>query len=140
MENVKTALSGYAKYKGREGHFAFVLHRISGLATLVFLAMHIVTTATVYFASQWYERLIQVFRNPAVMLAEIVMAFFVIYHGVNGLRIAWFDLFRPDLWAVGTSRRSATTTLIIAFVLWLPALSIMGYNLLRYGFNFSGGK
>lgn len=74
------------------------------------------------------------------MLAEIVMAFFVVYHGLNGLRIAYFDLFRPDLWATVPSRKSTTTVFVAAFILWLPALVIMGYNLLKYGFGLFGGN
>ncbi len=96
-DNVKMTLPGYAKYKGK-GYNAFILHRISGLGTIVFLTLHITTTATVFFAPQWFDVLVEIFRNPIIMIAEIILAFFVIYHGVNGLRIAYIDLIRPDLW------------------------------------------
>lgn len=132
--NVKTTLSGYAKYRG-EGHLAFVLHRVAGLATVVFLGLHIATTSLVFFAPAWYAQAIQVFRNPLVMTAEIVMAFFVVYHGVNGLRIAYLDLFRPDLWATAATRKATRVVFIAAVLLWLPALFIMGRALLKYGFG-----
>lgn len=48
LDNVKITLSGYAKYRG-DGHIAFIMHRIAGLATLIFLTLHIATTATVFF-------------------------------------------------------------------------------------------
>lgn len=140
LKNVTSTLSGYVSYRGRVGHAAFLMHRVAGLATVIFLTMHILTTATVFFAPQWYERLIQIFRNPVVMLAEIAMAYFVIYHGVNGLRIAYFDLFRPDLWGTETSKKSTRAVWVISFVLWLPALAILGYNLLKYGFGLFGGE
>jgi len=139
LDNLKTTLSGYVSYRGRVGHAAFLMHRVAGLATVVFLTLHILTTATVFFAPQWYDRLIVIFRNPLVMLAEIAMAYFVVYHGVNGLRIAYYDLFRPDLWATEASRRSTKAVWWIAFVLWLPALGIMGYALLKHGFGLFGG-
>ena len=59
------------------------------------------------------------------------MAFFVVYHGVNGFRIAYNDLFRTELWAKTSTRRAYRLRFIITFVLWLPALGIMGYSLLK---------
>ena len=133
-DNIQTVLTGYTKYRGR-GQFAFIMHRIAGLATLVFLTLHIATTATVFFVPPWYDVLIQLFRNPVIMFAEIILAFFVVYHGVNGLRIAYFDLFRPDLWAKAPTRKSICIVFLVAILLWLPALVIMGYNLFKYGLD-----
>jgi succinate dehydrogenase / fumarate reductase, cytochrome b subunit len=135
----KSAISGYIKYPGR-GHFAFVMHRISGLATFIFLTLHIITTSTVFFAPPWYDMLIRVFRNPIVMIGEIIMAFFVVYHGVNGFRIAYNDLFHTELWASQSTKKAIVYVFITAFILWLPALGIMGYNLLKSSLGlFSGG-
>ena len=54
MSTVKTGLTGYVTYRGREGHYMFLLHRFTGLGTLMFLAIHIVDTAFVYFAPHLY--------------------------------------------------------------------------------------
>lgn len=132
LENVKSTLAGYAKYRG-EGHMAFVLHRIAGLATVIFLSLHILTTSLVFFAPAWYEQAIRIFRNPLVMLIEMILAFFVVYHGVNGLRIAYLDLFRPDLWATASTRKATRTVFVATLILWLPALIIMGRALLQHG-------
>jgi len=131
-DNIKTTLDGYFNYRG-QSHVAFLMHRISGLATFIFLTLHIATTSTVFLAPSWYDSLIKIFRNPIVMIGEIVMAFFVVFHGVNGFRIAYNDLFRQKLWAKASTRRALLYVFITAFVLWLPALGIMGYNLLKFG-------
>ena len=136
-DNVNITLPGFAKYKGK-GFYAFILHRISGLGTILFLTLHITTTATVFFAPQWYDVLVEIFRNPIIMIAEIILAFFVIYHGVNGLRIAYVDLIRPDLWKKKPTSRLISAVFIVTFILWLPAAGILGYNLLKYGFNLFG--
>jgi succinate dehydrogenase / fumarate reductase cytochrome b subunit len=136
-DNVKIPLSGYAKYKGK-GFHAFILHRISGLGTILFLTLHITTTATVFFAPQWYDVLVEIFRNPIIMIAEIILAFFVIYHGVNGLRIAYIDLIRPDLWKKKPTSKLMSAVFVVTFLLWLPAAGILGHNLLKYGFNLFG--
>lgn len=64
------------------------------------------------------------------MLREIALVFLVIYHGVNGARIAIFDLFFPDRWNIETQRKSAFWTLGITIFLWLPAAFMMGRSLL----------
>jgi succinate dehydrogenase / fumarate reductase, cytochrome b subunit len=133
--NLKSTLSGYVTYKGGQGLYVFLLHRITGLGTLLFLTLHILTTATVYFVPSAYDRFIEVFRWPAVMLAEIILVFCVIYHGTNGLRIAYIDLFKPELYEARRSNKAVVTTLVIAILLWLPAAAVMGYNLLKYGFG-----
>jgi succinate dehydrogenase / fumarate reductase cytochrome b subunit len=133
-----TPLVGSMKYRSL-GLLIFMLHRIAGLATLVFLTLHIATTATVFFAPQWYDILIQMFRNPIIMIIEIILAFFIIFHGVNGLRIAYIDLFRPDLWKRQITRKYIYITGVITTILWLPALGILGYDLLKYGFGLFGG-
>lgn len=135
-----STLSGYATYKGGKGFWAFLLHRITGLGTLLFLTAHITTTATVYFYSPWYSRLMEMFRWPPVMFAEMILVFCVIYHGANGLRYAYIDLFRPHLLEARQSNKAVVTTLIIAVLLWLPTAVVMGYNLLKYGFGLLGGE
>lgn len=137
--NFWATLSGYVNYKGGQGLASFLLHRITGLGTLLFLSMHILTTSAIYFAPQWYDKLIAIFRWPPIMLAEIILVFCVIYHGANGLRIAYFDLIQPALWKKQPAVITMKATLVIAIILWIPPAAVMGYNLLRYGFGLFGG-
>jgi succinate dehydrogenase / fumarate reductase cytochrome b subunit len=137
-DRIRIALSGYTKYRGR-GHISFFLHRVAGLAVLAYLTLHILTTSTVFFAPQFYNRLIEIFRNPFIMIIEIILSFFVVFHGVNGLRLAYIDLFRPDLWSKRSTYKFRTITFIATFLLWLPALGIMGYDFLKYGLGLFGG-
>ena len=55
------------------------------------------------------------------MLGEIALVFSVIFHGVNGLRIAFYDMFKPTGWQIESQRRSVRTTFIVSIILWLPA-------------------
>ena len=132
-------LSGYARYKGGKGFWAFLLHRITGLGTLLFLTTHITMTSMVYIYAPLYSRLVQIFQWPPVMLVEIILVFCVIYHGANGLRIATIDLFKPQWLQERNSTRAMVITLIVAILLWLPAAGVMGYNMLKHGFGLFGG-
>ena len=135
MDAFKLNMTGLIRYNGREGQLSFILHRLSGLGTLMFLAVHILDTSTVYFFPSLYEHTIDIYRSTPFMLGEIGLVFLVIYHGVNGAKIAIFDLFVPDRWNIDTQRKSAKWTLGISILLWLPAAYIMGRSLLEHNFG-----
>lgn len=135
MQSIQTTVAGFSRYRGREGQFSFILHRLTGLGTLLFLTIHILDTATVYFYPSLYEHAIDIYRSTPFMIGEIFLVFSVIYHGVNGVRIAMFDLFFTKRWKAQSQRISAVWTLIVAVVLWLPAAFLMLRSLLEHNFN-----
>ena len=138
MSSIKTTVGGYLRYRGREGQWSFILHRLTGLGVLLFLAVHILDTATVYFAPALYEHAIAIYRTTLFGIAEMGLVFAVLYHGTNGIRIAIFDWF-PHLWTIERQRKAATATLIFAVVLWLPLMYIMARNILIHNFGMFGG-
>ena len=138
MSTVKLTLTGLARYRGRLGQLSFIMHRLTGLGTLLFLSIHILDTATVYFFPSLYSHAIDIYRSTPFMFGEIILVFSVIYHGVNGVRIAIFDLFFPNLWAAGRQRYSSIVTLALSVLLWLPALYLMGRALLVHNFGVTG--
>lgn len=133
-ESIRTTIAGFTTYRFRTGQFSFLMHRLTGLGTLLFLTFHILDTATVYFVPQLYEHAIALYRSTPMMLLEIVLVFSVIYHGVNGARIAIFDLFSPKRWSAGSSEKTALVTLAVAILLWLPAAFLMGRSILIHNF------
>lgn len=139
MSSLRTAFNGYANYKGREGHWSFLLHRLTGLGTLLFLTVHILDTATVYFFPNLYPEAIKVYQSTLFGIGEMALIFSVFYHGVNGLRIAFFDMFAPQDWTIPSERASVLWTLGITLVIFLPAAFIMGRNLLIHNFGLFGG-
>ncbi len=136
MSSLRATLDGSLRYRGKEGQLSFLLHRLSGLGTLLFLTVHILDTATVYFFPGLYQHAIAIYRSTPFMLGEIGLVFLVIFHGANGLRIALLDFF-PHLWRPAPEKRSVGWVLAISLLLWLPAAYWMGRSLILY--NFSGG-
>jgi succinate dehydrogenase / fumarate reductase, cytochrome b subunit len=139
MAGLKTALTGYATYKGREGHINFVLHRITGLGTGLFLTIHILDTALVYFNPTLYTEAIKLYQNTLFGIGEILLVFCVFFHGVNGLRVAYFDMLAPKNWAIPSERVSSYWTWGITLVLWIPAALVMLHSLLFYNYGLFGG-
>ena len=136
MSSLRVPLEGSLRYRGQEGQWAYLLHRITGLGTLLFLIVHILDTSTVYFFPSLYAHAIAIYRSTPFMLGEIVLVFFVLYHGTNGLRIALFDLY-PQLWTETRQRRAFRWALSVAILLWLPAAFLMGRAVIVH--NFLGG-
>jgi succinate dehydrogenase / fumarate reductase cytochrome b subunit len=136
MSTLRVPLEGSLTYRGREGQWAYLLHRITGLGTLLFLTIHILDTSTVYFFPSLYQHAIDIYRSTPFMLGEILLVFCVLYHGVNGLRVAVFDL-KPQWWEASRQRTAFWWVLALSLLLWLPAAVIMGRSLILH--NFGGG-
>ena len=137
--SLRNTATGYLSYKGAEGHYAFLLHRLTGLGTLLFLIIHILDTATVYYFPALYEHAIELYRSTPFMIGEILLVFAVIYHGVNGIRIALVDLRFPEKWAIASQKRGVRFTLTLSIILWLPAAALMLRALLVHNFGMFGG-
>ena len=134
MSSLRTTLAGYVGYRGREGHWGFLLHRITGLVVVLFLAIHIVDTALVYFNPALYMEAIRIYQSTLFGIAEVFLVFCIIYHGINGLRVAFFDLIAPSAWAIYRQRVSVRWTLILTLILWIPASIRMLSNLIEHNF------
>lgn len=136
--SLKTSLTGWRTYRGGEGQWAFLLHRLSGLGTGLFLTLHILDLALFRLAPRLFQRLLLLYQSPLFGLAEIVLVFLVFFHSINGLRMAYFDLQAPHLWNPETARKSARLTLLIAAGLWLPAAAWMLRSLLLHSPGLGG--
>ncbi len=78
-------------YKGREGQWSWIAHRITGVAIVLFLFAHVVDTAVVGWGPEAYNKVVAVYHNPFIRLLELGLVAAVIYHGLNGVRIMVMD-------------------------------------------------
>jgi succinate dehydrogenase / fumarate reductase cytochrome b subunit len=82
---------------------------------------------------------IAIYRSTLFGVGEVILVFCVLFHGVNGLRIAFVDLLAPRFWALKSARLATRWTLAISLVLWLPAAVIMLRNMLINNYGLFGG-
>lgn len=94
-------------YRGREGMWSWVAHRITGVLIFFFLFVHVLDTALVRVSPEAYNVVIESYKNPVVGLGEAGLVGAVLFHGLNGLRIMAVDFWsqgprfhRQMLWAV----------------------------------------
>jgi len=137
--SIKTTLRGYVSYRGREGQWSFLLHRITGLGVLLFLAIHIIDTSFVYFFPNLYGEVIKLYQSTLFGLGEVALVFCLLFHGVNGVRIAYLDLIKPTGWTRESEQRSVVTSLVVTLILFIPSALFMLYNLLYHNFGLFHG-
>jgi succinate dehydrogenase / fumarate reductase cytochrome b subunit len=86
--------SDYAgPYKGHPGQYSWILHRVTGVAIILFLFMHVVDTALIGWGPEAYERVLTAYQNPFIHLMELGLVIAVLYHSLNGFKITLIDFF-----------------------------------------------
>ena len=97
-------------YRGREGMWSWVAHRVTGVLIFFFLFAHVLDTALVRVSPEAYNDVIGTYKNPIVGLGEAGLVAAIIFHAFNGVRIMLVDFWSkgaalpaPD--ALGRRRR-----------------------------------
>jgi succinate dehydrogenase / fumarate reductase cytochrome b subunit len=94
---VRKSKSDYGTvYKGHEGQWSWIFHRITGVAVILFLFAHVVDTSLIGWGPEAYNRVTQAYENPLVRLLELGLVLSVLFHGFNGVKIMLIDFF-PNL-------------------------------------------
>lgn len=78
-------------YRGREGMWSWVLHRITGVAIFFFLLVHVLDTALIRVSPEAYDAVIGTYKHPIMGLGEIALVGAIAFHAFNGLRIILVD-------------------------------------------------
>ncbi|WP_084658106.1 succinate dehydrogenase, cytochrome b556 subunit [Thermogemmatispora onikobensis] len=78
-------------YKGQSGMWSWLLHRVTGLAVLLFLLVHIVDIGLLSFGPDVYNEGIALFSTGIVRVISLGLIASVLYHAFNGVRIILID-------------------------------------------------
>ena len=97
MKPIADTLYEGLQYRGKSGQWAWLAHRTSGLLTVLFVITHVLDSTLVTFFPRLYDKTVKLFKHPLAGLGEIGLIGAVLYHSVNGLKVAIMDL-RPQLW------------------------------------------
>jgi len=118
-------------YRGREGMWSWVLHRITGVAIYFFLLVHILDTSLVRVSPEAYNAVINTYKTPIMGLGEIALVAAIGLHALNGLRIILIDF-----WSVGTRHQKLMFWIVIG--LWIVLLA--GFIPRQLMHIFGGGE
>lgn len=109
-------------YRGDVSMWSWVAHRITGVAVLFFLYVHVLDTALVRVSPSLYNEVIESYKTPVVNLLEVGLVAAVLFHALNGLRII-----AVDFWAKGTryQRPMLWATIAVWLVVMVPTVYFM---------------
>ena len=94
------------RYKMRVGMFAWILHRLTGLALVGYLVVHIWGLKAITNPDA-YNALITSYHAPIFKVGEFLLLGAVVYHSLNGMRIVLIDFMgwspnqRKLFWTLG---------------------------------------
>lgn len=83
--------SSIVMYRGGQGMWAWILHRVTGVGVLFFLVIHVVDTWLIGFGPAVYNKVMALYRMPIFRVGEVFLAASVLFHSLNGLRILIID-------------------------------------------------
>jgi succinate dehydrogenase / fumarate reductase cytochrome b subunit len=95
-------------YRGNEGMWSWVLHRITGVAIFFFLIEHVLSTSLVRISPEAYNTVIGTYKTPLVGLAEVGLVAAVTFHAFNGIRIILIDF-----WSKGAKYQKVMFWIVI---------------------------
>ena len=117
-------------YRGREGMWSLVLHRITGVAIFFFLLVHVLDTSLIRVSPEAYNAVIGTYKNPIMGFGEIALVAAIVFHAFNGIRIILIDF-----WSKGAKYQRVMFWIVI--VLWV--LLLIGF-LPRHLMHVFGGE
>ncbi len=101
-------------YRGREGMWSWVAHRVTGVLIFFFLFSHVLDTALVRVSPDAYDRIMDTYKTPIVNLFEVGLVGAVLYHALNGLRVTALDF-----WEKGTRYQKQMMYAVVGITLGL---------------------
>ncbi len=84
-------ISENLSYRKDTGSRAWILHRITGLALIGYLFLHIYSLSPLTQGREAFDNSIKMYTTPFFMVLEWFLFAFVLFHSLNGIRIVLVD-------------------------------------------------
>jgi len=112
-------MSVMLNYRKHTGSWAWILHRITGLGLTAYILLHIVALTGLTKGEAAFNEEMALFSTPLFLFFEWVLGALVMFHALNGIRIALVDL--------GNGARYHKKVLGFVYVLGIIMVAGMGY-------------
>ncbi|MFB0836273.1 succinate dehydrogenase, cytochrome b556 subunit [Arthrobacter halodurans] len=116
-------------YRGREGMWSWVGHRITGVVIFFFLLVHVLDTSLVRVSPGAYDAVMESYKNPLMALGELGLVAAIMFHAFNGLR-----LILVDFWKQGPKYHRQLLWGVL--VVW--AVAMIGFAIRHLSLSFGG--
>lgn len=114
-------------YRWQTGMSAWVLHRITGLALVFYISLHIWVVSSLQLGPKTFEATMAFVQAPMFRFLEVGLLFCVIYHSFNGIRLVLIDFFGA------TEKHVVLFYVLMALgaILWIYG----GYNMIGHAIH-----
>jgi succinate dehydrogenase / fumarate reductase cytochrome b subunit len=108
-------------YHKDSGSWAWIYHRISGIALIGYLFLHIYSLSPLTQGKEPFQHKMQLYSTPFFMVLEWLLFIVVLFHSLNGIRIVLVD------WAEGAKyqKQLYRFTWVIGIILFFAMGIIM---------------
>lgn len=96
------------------GWLAFALNRLTGLILVLYLAVHLVVISRLAQGPSGWDSLLSTFGSRPFLVGDVLLIAAVVFHGLNGLRVALLTVGSGEVPQAGARRSSAY--FVIVFV------------------------
>jgi succinate dehydrogenase / fumarate reductase cytochrome b subunit len=96
------------------GSWAWILHRLAGLALIFYLCLHIWVINSLTYGEQTFNNVMTFLNSPLFKLLEVGLWGVILFHAFNGVRIVIVDFFKGSL----AHKKLFIVLIAAAFVLW----------------------
>jgi succinate dehydrogenase / fumarate reductase cytochrome b subunit len=91
MEDVrpKRPLQAWFDVRRRHlGSWAFALNRLTGLGLTLYLFLHLAVLSLLLQGESGWDQFLTLARHPLFLILDVVLIFGILFHGLNGIRVA----------------------------------------------------
>ncbi len=74
-------------YKIKEGMLSWILHKITGVAVVAYLVIHISSMAKMAKGPEAFNVVIEAYKTLPYRAGEVLLLGAILFHGTNGLRL-----------------------------------------------------
>lgn len=103
-------------YRGREGQWAYFLHRASGIAIALYLFIHAVNISLAMFGPEVANKAMVMFHSWPFRFGLLALGAGVTYHALNGLRLIFMDF---TGWGVKNQRQMWYGVMVLSVLIFI---------------------
>ncbi len=96
------------------GSWAWILHRLAGLALIFYLCLHIWVINTLTLGPDKFNQVMVFLASPLFKFLEVGLWGVILFHAFNGIRIVIVDFFKGSLF----HKKLFFILIVFAAILW----------------------
>ncbi|MFW6068445.1 MAG: hypothetical protein ACOC9E_02570 [Chloroflexota bacterium] len=78
--------------RDRVGSWAFALNRLTALGLTLYLVLHLAVLYLLTQGESQWDMFVEIVKSPLFLALDVVLIFGILFHGLNGLRVALVGL------------------------------------------------